>query len=68
MNILHLLIAIDIAFASAVWWIYKDHKRKMDALYARYDKDHKRKWGSILDDPQLDETEIIKFKKDDKST
>lgn len=63
MNILHLLIAIDIAFASAVWYIYQDHKRKMDALYERYDKEHERKWGSILDDPQLDETEIITVKK-----
>ena len=60
MNILHLLIAIDIAFAGAVWYIYKDHKKKMDALYEKYDRDHKKKWGSILDDPQLDETEIIK--------
>ena len=60
MNILHLLIAIDIAFAAAVWYIYKDHKKKMDALYEKYDRDHKKKWGSILDDPQLDETEIIK--------
>ena len=60
MNILHLLIAIDIAFAAAVWYIYQDHKKKMDALYEKYDRDHKKKWGSILDDPQLDETEIIK--------
>lgn len=57
MNTLHLLIAIDIAFAAAVWYMYKDHRRKMDALYERYDRDHKRKWGSILDDP--DPTEII---------
>jgi hypothetical protein len=54
MNILHLLIAIDIVFASAVWWIYQDHKKKMDALYERYDKDYKKRWGSILD-----ETDII---------
>ena len=59
MNILHLLIAIDIALAGAVWYLYKDHKKKMDALYEKYDRDHKKKWGSILDDPQLDETDII---------
>ena len=57
MNILHLLVAIDIAFACAVWYIYQDHKKKMDALYERYDADHKKKWGSILDDP--DPTELI---------
>ena len=38
---------------------YIEAKKKMDALYERYDRDHKKKWGSILDDPQLDETEII---------
>jgi len=38
MNILHLLLAIDIVFAGAVWFLYKDHKKKMDALYERYDK------------------------------
>lgn len=54
MNILHLLIAIDIAFASAVWYIYKDHNAKMDALYEKYDKEYKKRWGSILD-----ETDII---------
>ena len=59
MNILHLLIAIDIAFAGAVWWIYQDHKRKMDALYEKYDREHKKKWGSVLDDP--DPTEIIEI-------
>jgi len=57
MNILHLLIAIDIAFASAVWWIYQDHKRKLDALYEKYDAEHRKKWGSVLDDP--DPTELI---------
>ena len=59
MNILHLLIAIDIAFAGAVWYIYQDHKRKMDALYEKYDREHKKKWGSVLDDP--DPTEIIEI-------
>ena len=54
MNILHLLIAIDIAFAYAVWYIYKDHNAKMDALYEKYDKEYKKRWGSILD-----ETDII---------
>ncbi len=63
MNILHLLIAIDIAFAGIVWYMYQDHKRKMDALYAKYDKDHKKKWGSVLDDAHLDETEITTVKK-----
>jgi uncharacterized ferritin-like protein (DUF455 family) len=43
MNILHLLIAIDIAFAGAVWYIYKDHKKKMDALYERYDKKNRER-------------------------
>jgi len=57
MNILHLLVAIDIAFACAVYWIYRDHKRKMDALYEKYDTEHRKKWGSILDDP--DPTELI---------
>tara|TARA_B100001093_G_C26094176_1_gene704033 strand:+ start:257 stop:448 length:192 start_codon:yes stop_codon:yes gene_type:complete len=59
MNILHLLIAIDIAFASAIWYIYNDHRAKMDALYAKYDRNYKKRWGSVLDDPALDETEII---------
>ena len=59
MNILHLLIAIDIAFAGAVWYIYQDHKRQMDALYEKYDREHKKKWGSVLDDP--DPTEIIEL-------
>ena len=59
MNILHLLIAIDIAFAGAVWYIYQDHKRKMDALYEKYDREHAKKWGSVLDDP--DPTEIIEL-------
>ena len=63
MNILHLLIAIDIAFASAVWWIYQDHKARMDALYEKYDKEARKRWGSILDDPALTETEIIEQKK-----
>ena len=63
MNILHLLIAIDIAFATAVWYMYQDHKQKMDALYAKYDQAYKKKWGSVLDDPALDETEIIADKK-----
>ena len=68
MNILHLLIAIDIAFAGAVWYIYKDHKKTMDSLYAKYDRDHKKRWGSVLDEPELDETEPIPFKKDNKKT
>jgi len=41
MNILHLLIAIDIAFAAIVWYIYKDHTKKMNALYEKYDKKNK---------------------------
>ena len=57
MNILHLLVAIDIAFACAVWYIYQDNKRKMDDLYEKYDKEHRKKWGSVLDDP--DPTELI---------
>ena len=68
MNILHLLIAIDIAFASAVWYIYNDHKAKMDALYEKYDKQAQKRWGSILDDPELAETEIIESKKLNKKT
>jgi len=68
MNILHLLIAIDIAFASAIWYIYKDHRAKMDALYAKYDRNYKKRWGSVLDDPELADTEIIEFKKDNKKT
>ncbi len=63
MNILHLLIAIDMAFAAAVWYMYQDHKRKMDVLYAKYDRDHKKKWGSVLDDPEPADTEAIEFKK-----
>ena len=59
MNILHLLVAIDIAFACAVWYIYQDHKKKMDALYERYDKEHRKKCGSILDDH--DPTEVIRI-------
>ena len=43
MNILHLLIAIDIAFAGAVWYIYHNHKKKMDALYERYDKKNRER-------------------------
>jgi len=57
MNILHLLVAIDIAFACAVYWIYRDHNQKMVALYEKYDTEHRKKWGSILDDP--DPTELI---------
>ena len=68
MNILHLLIAIDIAFASAVWYIYKDHKAKMDALYAKYDKQAQKRWGSVLDDPELADTEVIEYKKLNKKT
>ena len=68
MNILHLLIAIDIAFASAIWYIYNDHRAKMDALYAKYDRNYKKRWGSVLDDPELADTEIIEYKKLDKKT
>jgi len=40
MNTLYLLIACDLGFALFVWWIYRDHNRKMDALYKKYDKDY----------------------------
>ena len=40
MNTLHLLIACDLAFALFVLWVYRDHNRKMDALYKKYDKDY----------------------------
>ena len=40
MNTLHLLIACDLGFALFVWWVYRDHNRKMDALYKKYDKDY----------------------------
>jgi hypothetical protein len=40
MNTLHLLIACDLGFALFVWWTYRDHNRKMDALYKKYDKDY----------------------------
>ena len=43
MNILHLLIAIDIAFGALVWYMYKDHKKKMDALYEKYDKKNRER-------------------------
>jgi len=59
MNTLHLLIAFDLGFALFVWWVYRDHNKKMDALYEKYDTEHKKKWGSILDEP--DSTEIIKI-------
>ena len=52
MNILHLLLAIDIAFAGAVWFLYKDHKKKMDALYEKYDK--KNREGTESDRLRLD--------------
>lgn len=68
MNTLHLLIAIDIAFASLVWYMYKDHKAKMNALYAKYDRDYKKRRESTLDDPELVETEVIEYKKLDKNT
>jgi len=63
MNILHLLIAIDIAFAYFVWWMYQDHKKKMDALYEKYDKEYKKKWGSVLDESDETDTEIMLVKK-----
>jgi hypothetical protein len=56
MNTLHLLVAIDIAFACAVWYIYQDHKKKMDALYEKYDRDYKKKR-----DKAFDETDIIEM-------
>ena len=40
MNTLHLLIACDLGFALFVWWVYRDHNRKMDALYKKYDKEY----------------------------
>ena len=46
MNTLHLLIAIDIAFVALVWFMYKDHKKKMDALYERYDKRNRERTES----------------------
>ena len=46
MNILHLLIAIDIAFAGAVWYIYHNNKKKMDALYEKYDKRNRERTKS----------------------
>tara|TARA_B100000963_G_scaffold355861_1_gene374931 strand:+ start:1331 stop:1492 length:162 start_codon:yes stop_codon:yes gene_type:complete len=52
MNILHLLIAIDIAFGALVWYMYKDHKKKMDALYDKYDR--KKKERSKNDHLRLD--------------
>ncbi len=40
MNTLHLLIACDLGFALFVWWVYRDHNRKMDALYKKYDEEY----------------------------
>ncbi len=39
MNTLYLLIACDLDFALFIFWLYRDHNRKMDALYKKYDKE-----------------------------
>ena len=37
---LYALLASDLLFAMFIYWIFRDHNRKMDALYKKYDKDY----------------------------
>jgi len=39
MNTLYLLVASDLLFAMFIYWAYRDHNMKMDALYEKYDKE-----------------------------
>ena len=56
MNTIHILITFDLLFALFVWWVYRDHNKKMDALHEKYDIEHEKRWGSILDEPDPTET------------
>jgi hypothetical protein len=47
MNTLHLLLACDLGFALFIFWLYRDHNRKMDVLYKKYDKDYSDRDRSI---------------------
>jgi hypothetical protein len=47
MNTLYLLIACDLGFAMFIFWLYRDHNRKMDALYKKYDKEYSDRDRSI---------------------
>ena len=35
---LYALLASDLLFAMFIYWVFRDHNRKMDALYKKYDK------------------------------
>ena len=35
---LYALLASDLLFAMFIYWIFRDHNRKMDVLYKKYDK------------------------------
>ena len=37
---LYALLASDLLFAMFIYWIFRDHNRKMDVLYKKYDKDY----------------------------
>lgn len=38
MTTILLLLASDVCFALALWLIVRDHRKKMDAIYKKYDK------------------------------
>ena len=38
MTTLYALLASDVCFALALWLIVRDHRKKMDAIYKKYDK------------------------------
>ena len=38
MTTILLLLASDVCFALALWLIVRDHRKKMNAIYEKYDK------------------------------
>jgi hypothetical protein len=42
MKYLYLILATDLFFAIAIWLLVRDHRKKMDAIYEKWDKKHER--------------------------
>ena len=42
MKYLYLILATDIFFAIGIWLLVRDHRKKMNAIYEKWDKKHER--------------------------
>jgi len=42
MTTLYIILASDLFFAIAIWFLIRDHRKKIDAIYEKWDKKHER--------------------------